>query len=83
MESLTDWLRRGPFYHFSFMRDVNNKSTEVQINPTFTGPDVGGVALPQSARMANSRLFIVAHYRNTVQITTANGLIVQVAKREV
>lgn len=79
METLTDWLRRGPFYHFTFMRDVNNKSTEVQLNTVFTNPaGAGGTAGLQA-----SRVFIVAHYRNTVQVVTANGLIVSVAQRQV
>ncbi len=79
MESLTDWLRRGPFYHFTFARDVNNKSTEVQLTTVFTGPS--GVATTNL--IDGSRVFIVAHYRNTVQVTTANGLIVSVAQRQV
>lgn len=76
-ETLTDWLRRGPYYHFTFYRDVNNKSTEVQINTTYN---------PQSASFGGAsppRLFIVAWYRKAVQITTANGLIVSIASREV
>ena len=80
MESVSDWLRRGPFYHFNFMRDVNNKSTEVQLNTTYSGP---GTSKAPTPRMQNARCFIVAHYRNVVQITTASGLIVSVAKREV
>ena len=84
METITDWLRRGPFYHFTFARDVNNKSTELQVNTTFVGPGANAAATGNAtAGLTASRLFVVAHYRNTVQITTANGLIVQVAKREV
>lgn len=79
METLTDWLRRGPFYHFSFERDVNNKSTEVQINTVFTGP----LGVTTTNLTSNSRVFIVAWYRKTVQMTIANGLIVNVASREV
>lgn len=84
MESFTDWLRRGPFYHFTFARDVNNRSTEVQLNLTYQGPNselaISGTATPN---LQASRVFIVAHYRNTVQIVTANGLIVSVAQRQV
>ena len=85
METITDWLRRGPFYHFTFARDVNNKSTELQVNTTFIGPGLAGLAATGGATpgLTASRLFVVAHFRNTVQITTANGLIVSVAKREV
>ena len=86
MESLSDWLRRGPFYHYTFARDVNNKSTEVQLNTTFVGPNnvssLSATGNPTN-RLTASRVFVVAHYRKTVQITTANGLIVSVASREV
>jgi hypothetical protein len=80
METLTEWLRRGPFYHFTFARDVNNKSTEVQLNTVFSSPAGGS---NPTADITASRVFIVAHYRNTVQIVTANGLIVSVAQRAV
>lgn len=74
-ETFYDWLQRGPFYHFAFERDINNKSTEVQITSTFKST-FGNPG-------TNARMFIVAHYRKTVQITTANGLVVNVAKRDV
>lgn len=74
METFYDYLQRGPFYHFSFERDVNNKSTEVQITSVFSG------AVPSSP---NQNLFCVAHFRKTVQITTSNGLIVNVSSRQV
>jgi len=72
VETYYDWLQRGPFYHFSFERDVNNKSTEIQITSNYT----------QNINVA-ARMFIVAHFRKTVQITTSNGLVVNVASREV
>jgi len=105
MESLTDWLRRGPFYHFTFARDVNNKSTEVQLQLTYNGPSatsgsnlvitgtptpaIAGGTYPAGAypgggeTVSACRVFLVAHYRNTVQVVTANGLIVSVAQRQV
>ena len=86
MESLSDWLRRGPFYHYTFARDVNNKSTEVQLNTTFVGPNnVSNLSATGNPTplLSTSRVFVIAHYRRTVQITTANGLIVSVASREV
>jgi hypothetical protein len=72
METLTDWMRRGPFYHFNFSRDVNNRSTEVQVNTVFTAP---------TGDPTTHRLFIVAWFRNTAQITVANGMITNVATR--
>ena len=86
MESLTDWMKRGPFYHYTFARDVKNKSTELQLNTTFIGPNDASnlsATVNPTARLIASRVFVVAHHRKTVQITTANGLIVSVAVREV
>lgn len=72
-ETFYDYLQRGPFYCFSFEKDVDNKSTEVQITSTFNFGSPSTLA----------RMFIVAHFRKTVQITTANGLVVNVSSREV
>lgn len=73
-ETLTDFLKRGMFHHFSFEKDIDSRATEVQLNTVFSP------ALPGNTTM---RAFIVAWFRKTVQITTANGLIVNVASREV
>jgi hypothetical protein len=70
-ESFYDWMQRGPFYHFSFDRAENNKATEVQINTTYT------------QNVDSKRLFVIAHYRKTVHITTSQGMVVNVAAREV
>jgi hypothetical protein len=65
-ETFTDWLRRGPYYHFSFKRDRDNMSANLQIQATFNGP---------TTRLDASRLYIVAHYRKTAQITVQGGLV--------
>src|SRR5205823_856443 len=78
IETLTDWLRRGPFYHFAFDKDMANKSTEVQVNTVFIARPGVAESMP-----TNARCFICAHYRKTCQISTSNGLIVQVSTREV
>jgi hypothetical protein len=74
-ETFYDYLQRGPHYTFSFEKDVDNKSTEVQITSVFQ--------MAFGAPATNARMFIVAHYRKTVQITTSNGLVVNVSSREV
>jgi hypothetical protein len=73
-ESLEDWLRRGPYYYFSFERDVNNKSTEVQINMAFSS---------QNLIPAGTPVFCASIYRKTVQMTTTNGLITAISTRDV
>lgn len=86
-ESFTDWLRRGPFYTFSFEKDVNNKATEVQVNMMFnnpTYPNSGALGPPTTTQStANMVVYLCAYYRKTAQLTTRNGLIVQVSTREV
>ena len=78
-ENYTDWLQRGPIYHYAFVRDATNRSTEVQVTTTFTGltngpgTGTGGTGL--------ARDFCVSHYMRTVQLTTAAGAIVQVSTR--
>jgi len=72
-ETFYDWLQRGPFYCFSYEKDVANKSTEVQITSVYSA----------GSASTSCRMFIAAHYRKTVQITTSNGLVVNVSSREV
>src|SRR5690606_2032041 len=36
-ESYSDYLARGPFYHFRFKRDATSRSTKVTVNTTFDG----------------------------------------------
>ena len=65
-ESFADWLKRGPLYHYSFIRDENDRSTHVQLNMQFGGLEAG------------ANIFICAHYSRAVEITTENGFVVSV-----
>lgn len=73
-ETFADWLRRGPFYYFSFDRDVSAVDTDVQVNLTFEANHVP----PDSAGV-----FLVAHFYQQVRITTQNGRIANVSVLEV
>jgi len=66
-ESFADWMRRGPFYYFSFDRDMSNKATVVQVSLQFTGTPT------------ECRVFCCAIKRRTVQIETADGRIKSLA----
>lgn len=66
-ESFADWMRRGPFYYFSFDRDMSNKATVVQVSLQYTG------------NTDNCRVFCCAIKRRTVQIETADGRIKSLA----
>lgn len=66
-ESLSEWLQRGVLVHYSYLRDENDMSTECQLQIDYT------------ALENNAKVFLVAHYRRSTQITTNNGMIVEVS----
>jgi hypothetical protein len=65
-ESFADWLKRGPLIHYSFTRDKDDRSTNLQ------------VALQYNGIEANANCFVVAHYSRTAEITINNGFVVSV-----
>jgi hypothetical protein len=65
-ESFGDWLKRGPLYHYSFIRDKDDRSTYLQCAVHYTNLE------------ANTNLFVVAHYSRTVQISVNNGFVTDV-----
>ena len=36
-EEYQDYSQRGAFYHYSFIRDVNSRATEISVSTTFNG----------------------------------------------
>ena len=66
-ETYADWIQRGPIYHYSFVRDVANRSSEVSITTTFTNMPNGPGTGTGSSGVA--RVFLVSHHRRNVQIT--------------
>jgi hypothetical protein len=79
-ETYSDWLQRGPIYHFDFTRDPSNKSTDVSINTTFNGLVDG----PGSGTggTGSARVFCVSHFAKRVSITTAAGEIVNITAQQ-
>ena len=70
VESYEDYLDRGLLLHWSYVKDTNNKATEVQLSAKFNA------ALP-----ANTRLFLVAHFTKIVEMTSVGGNIVEIRSR--
>jgi hypothetical protein len=70
-ETFQDHILRGPYYHFSFARDSDDRSTQVQVSAkvNFTAPNVADVG---------ANLFLVAWYGRGVEISTMNGMIQQI-----
>lgn len=65
-ETFSEWLQRGPYYFYSFNRDRDDRSTQVQVSIQFT------------ALEPNALLFVVAMYSRVTEITTSEGRIVNV-----
>jgi len=64
-ESMTDYLTRGPFYLHSFIRDKDDKSTQVQL----------ALELNAAASDVNTQVFLVAIYNRETEIKTEAGRI--------
>ena len=67
-ETMADWLLNGPIYHYTFVRDANDRSTQVQLSTQWKG-----VLDPAD------NLFLVAHYTRSVEIQVEAGYISSVA----
>ena len=75
-ESYHDYLQRGPFYHFSFVRDRNFRATMVSVNTTFNGL-AGGPTSGLEGTNGSALLYCISHYRTTARVTHADGVAVQ------
>jgi hypothetical protein len=65
-EPYAEWKRNGPVYHYSWIRDANDRSTQVQIQANF------------KTMTGNNNLFIVSHYTKSVEISVENGFVSEV-----
>ena len=65
-EPFAEWKNNGPIYHYSWIRDANDRSTQVQIQANF------------SAMNAGNNIFIVSHYTKSVEISVENGFVAEV-----
>lgn len=65
-ETFENFLKSGMITHFDYSRDSNNRATEVQLQTNYS----------VAVNPLLCKLFIVAHYRNTISYTTSNGSIV-------
>jgi len=74
-ETLDEYLQRGPYYSFSFLRDQSDRSTEVQLNITYSA---GGDPTKFGTFDTGSKIFMVAEYTKTCEIAVDQGLIVSV-----
>ena len=68
-ESFKDWMQRGAMYSYSFDRDSQDKSTNVQLAINYNGLLDG---------VDHANVFLVAFYSRATEITTQNGTVVSV-----
>jgi hypothetical protein len=62
-ETLQQWLEGGVLLHYSWARDANDRSTQLQIQADFAQHE------------PNSNLFVVSHYTRSCEIDVNQGYI--------
>ena len=62
-ETLENYIERGAYYHYSFTRDAEDRSTQVQLSTTFSTLEAG------------ANIFICSWYSRAIELTTTNGMI--------
>jgi len=67
IETYSDWLKRGPYYHLDYSRDKNDTSTQAKVQIQY-----------QDAFTTDVQLFLVAHYTRSISIDYNQGHIQQV-----
>ena len=72
-ESIQDYMNRGLYILYNFIRDQNDRSTQVQVSVDFSLLDAGNTELE-----ANASVYLCAIYDRQTEITTANGTVVSV-----
>ena len=73
-ESYSDWLKRGPFYHYAFARDKNNNASTCTVTTTYE---------PATELSTNAYIYVVAHKSVTCQMVFENGVIKSVTKADI
>lgn len=65
-ETLQQWLEGGVLLHYSWIRDANDRSTQLQVQTDYAEYE------------PNSNIFVVAHYTRSCEIDVQNGFVSQV-----
>lgn len=80
VETFNQWLERGALYAFNYVRDSNERGTEVQMQITIIDPATTEVLVPNPVAVpsTNPQIFVCAEYRRVVEMTQNDGAIVAV-----
>jgi hypothetical protein len=62
-ETLQQWLDGGLLLHYSYVRDANDRSTQLQLQADFADFE------------PNSNVFVVAHYTRSISMEISNGYV--------
>lgn len=65
-ESFGEWIQRGPYFYYSFNRDREDRSTNVQVAVEFASVEAG------------ANLMLCAFYSRVTELTAKDGQITQV-----
>ena len=65
-ETLQQWLDGGVLLHYSWVRDANDRSTQLQVQVDFASAE------------ADAQIFVVAHYTRSVELQINQGYIASV-----
>ena len=62
-ETFADFIKRGLYYHYGWIRDSSDRSTQLQLN------------IDYSAIEADAKIFVVSHFTRTIEISVSNGFV--------
>ena len=62
-QTLQQWMNDGVLLHYSWIRDANDRSTQLQLQVEYDLAE------------ANSNIFLIAHYTKSVEIQVSNGFV--------
>jgi hypothetical protein len=65
-QTIQQWLDDGVLLHYSWIRDANDRSTQLQLQVDYSSAE------------ADSNIFVIAHYTRSVDIEVTNGYVSQV-----
>ena len=78
VETFNQWLERGALYAFNYVRDSNERGTEVQMSITLKTPGGIDIMAGTASYVGNPQVFVCAEYRRVVEMTQNDGAIVAV-----
>jgi len=70
-EDKNEWIRRGPYYYYSWPRDGNSESTRANVNFSF-----------ETALGTNGRVLLFDHHKQMLLVSIVEGRVVDVVAQD-